>query len=60
MAKKISVAFTAKGREKKALQAAVAETGIDPQDLTYTEDKRSKTAKVVDKETGRTVGRIGW
>lgn len=57
---KISVAFTAKGREQKAVQRAVADTGIDPGDLEYVEDKRSKTAKVVDKETGKTVGRIGW
>ena len=52
----IGVAFTKAGREKAALRDTVNRTGVDPDDLTYTEDARSQTAKVTTSD-GKVVGR---
>ena len=59
MKKVVGIAFTAKQREQKALQATVEETGIDPRELTFVPDKRSKTAKVVTSD-GSVKGRFSW
>lgn len=58
--KVVGAAVTSKGREQKALKSVVKSNGVDPENLTYTEDKRSKTAKVTDTRSGKTVGRFGW
>ncbi len=56
--KTVGIAFTAKGRERAALKDTVREHDTDPDELTYTEDKRSGTAKVTDKK-GRILNRYG-
>lgn len=58
--KVVGAAVTSKGREQKALKSVVKSNGVDPEHLEYVEDKRSKTAKVVNKDTGKTLGRFGW
>jgi len=52
-------AMTKRGRERLALQAIVTNGGADADDLKYVEDKRSGTAKVVDK-SGEVKGRFCW
>jgi hypothetical protein len=52
-------AYTSRGRQRLALQKVVKETGADPQDLTYVEDTRSGTAKVVSTD-GTVQGRFSW
>jgi hypothetical protein len=54
------IALGPKARERKALQRVVADQGIDPDDLEYTADDRTSTAKVVDKKTGKVVHRTSW
>ncbi|RSN12778.1 hypothetical protein DMB42_11410 [Nonomuraea sp. WAC 01424] len=52
-------AATRRGRQRLALQKVVKDTGCNPDDLTYVEDKRSGTSNVVDK-TGAIKGRFSW
>jgi hypothetical protein len=57
--KPVGRAATKRGRERLAVQKIVKDTGTDPDDLTYVEDKRSGTSKVVGKD-GEVQGRFSW
>lgn len=59
MATRGRLAFTAKGRQRKSIQMVVESENIDPENLTYTEHKPSRTAKVTD-GNGDVRGRFRW